>query len=287
MLTCDQVRDLLALLHYEALEGPERRRVLDHLAGCAACASRFEQTRKTLLSVTADGAFPRENEVDWPAFAHDTARKAREAARLRPVPAAPAVSVPGAAAPRHRRAVLYGGLAAAAVAAVLAALPFWRQAVLSPGAGGAPASPAVAERPTPPEVDSQASEAAHFLEAGLARRVAERSLREGRAVLLDLMETPVRCRRGDGRIDVALEKERARDLLRRLGVQSQALLEPGDRRLAELLGALQEMLLDVSALDDCTASAQLRALREAIERRQLLLRIDLMVSEAEEGGRRA
>lgn len=286
MLTCDVVLDLLPLLHYEALEGPERRRVLDHLAGCAACAARFEETRKTLLSVTASGAFPREHEVDWPAFARDTARKARDAARLRPVPAAPAVPVPPAAVPRNR-AVLFGGLLAAAVAVVLAALPLWRQAVLRPGAGGAPASPVVASRPTPPGADSEASDAAHLLEAGLARRVAERSLREGRAVLLDLMQTPVRCRRDDGHIDVALEKERARDLLRRLGVQSQALLEPGDRRLVELLGALQDLLLDVSALDDCTASAQLRALREAIERRQLLLRIDLMVSEAEEGGRRA
>jgi hypothetical protein len=88
-------------------------------------------------------------------------------------------------------------------------------------------------------------------------------------------------------VDVALEKERARGLLRRLGVQSQSLADPGDRRLAELLGALQDLLLDVSALDDCTASAQLRTLREAIERRQLLLRIDLMVGEAGEGGRRA
>jgi hypothetical protein len=281
VLTCDAARDLMPLLHYEALEGPERRRVLDHLAGCAACAARFEETRRTLLSVTAADAFPRENEVDWHALARDTALKAREAARLRPVPAAPA------AAPRNRRAVLFGGLAAAAIAAALAALPLWRQGAVSPGAVGAPASPVVASRPTPPEADAEASDAARFLEVGLARRAAERSLREGRAVLLDLMETPVRCRRGDGRIDVALEKERARDLLRRLGMQSQSLLEPGDRRLAELLGALQDLLLDVSALDDCTASAQLRALREGIERRQLLLRIDLMVGEAGEGGRRA
>jgi hypothetical protein len=264
MLTCDDVRDLLPLLHYEALEGAERRRVLDHLGGCAACAARFEETRRTLLAVTADSVFPRENEVDWPAFAQETALRARDAARLRPVPTAPA-------SPRRSRAVLWGGLAAAAVAAALAALPLWR------GTGVPETSPAPV----------QTSDAAHLLEVGLARRSAERSLREGRAVLLGLMETPVRCRRDDGGIDVALEKERARDLLRRLGVQSQSLLEPGDRRLAELLSALQDLLLDVSALDDCTASAQLRALREAIERRQLLLRIDLMVGEAGEGGRRA
>jgi hypothetical protein len=269
VLTCEEVRDLLPLLHYEGLEGAARRRVLDHLSGCAPCAARFEETRRTLSSVTAASAFPREHEVDWPAFARQTALKARDAARLRPAPAV---------LPAPRRRILWGGLAAAAVAAALAALPLWRGMSRPPGPGGAPASPTVA---------ADAADAARLLQRGLARRSAERSLREGRAVLLDLMETPVRCRRGDGGIDVALEKERARDLLRRLGVQSQSLLEPGDRRLAELLGTLQDLLLDVSALDDCTASAQLRALREAIERRQLLLRIDLMVGEADEGGRRA
>jgi hypothetical protein len=263
VLTCDQVRDLLPLLHYEALEVAERRRVLDHLGGCALCAARFEDTRRTLLSITAASAFPREHEVDWPAFARETAAKARDAARLRPVPAPPRA---------RNRAILWGGLAAAAFAAALAALPVWHQA---------------SRPPSEPATEAIATDAALVLQRGLARRGAERALREGRAVLLDLMETPVRCRRGDGGVDVALEKERARGLLRRLGVQSQSLADPGDRRLAELLGALQDLLLDVSALDDCTASAQLRTLREAIERRQLLLRIDLMVGEAGEGGRRA
>ena len=276
MLTCKEVRDRLPLLHYEGLEGPELRGVRDHLEDCPACAARFEETRRALLSVTAASAFPREDEVDWEAFARATVSKARDAARLRPVPEAP---------PRSRRVVFFGGLAAAALAAVLAALPLWRQATRPAGAGDAPSSVAVS--PLPPAPAAEQQDAARLLQRGLARRAAERSLREGRAVLLDLMETPVRCRRGDGRIDVALEKERARDLLRRLGVQSQSLREPGDQRLAELLGALQDFLLDVSALDDCTASAQLRALREAVERRQLLLRIDLMVSDAQEGGRRA
>jgi hypothetical protein len=47
------------------------------------------------------------------------------------------------------------------------------------------------------------------------------------------------------------------------------------------------MLLQVSSMDDCTAVQAIHDLRAAIERRQLLLRIDLVTREVEEAGTRA
>src|SRR5262245_37017630 len=186
---CDEVRERLPLLHYGALDPHERAEVETHLRACASCAKRLEATRRILAAVTAADAFPRENEIDWTAFARATVARAREAER------------PGSRG--GRSLLLWGGILAAAAALVVF--------VGLRGLHAPPsAPPAIASGPAVPGADE--AEDARTLQRGLARRAAERSLREGRAVLLDLMQTPVRCRRQDGRVDVALEKERARDL---------------------------------------------------------------------------
>jgi hypothetical protein len=126
-----------------------------------------------------------------------------------------------------------------------------------------------------------------FLQESVTRQAAARSLKDGRALLVDLMQAPVRCRRSDGSYDVALEKARANELLRRVNLYQGSLAGPGDRRLSDLLGQLESMLLQVSSMDDCTAVQAIHDLRAAIERRQLLLRIDLVTREVEEAGTRA
>jgi hypothetical protein len=181
-----------------------------------------------------------------------------------------------------RRRLAAGGLLAAAASILLVV---GLRMVPAPR----PAAPAASLPQVAPQGEDTAvpAETTAYLEAGVARRAAARSLRDGRALLLDLLEAPVRCRREDGRFDVAVERERSRDLLRRLAVQRRALENPEDQRLSAVLGALSDLLLDVAEMDDCADGSQLRALKEAIERRQVLLRIDLMTREAEEGGRRA
>jgi hypothetical protein len=148
----------------------------------------------------------------------------------------------------------------------------------------APPPLAAAHQPGPA---AEGRDGARFLQESVTRQAAARSLRDGRALLVDLMQAPVRCRRSDGSYDVALEKTRANDLLRRVSLYQGSLAGPGDRRLAELLGQLESLLLQVSAMDDCTAVQAIHDLRAAIERRQLLLRIDLVTREVEEGGTRA
>lgn len=273
---CAAILPLLPLHFYSGLETADRLRLEAHLPACAECAAAWEETRRALAAVDSGAAFPREREVDWDDFARRTVARARAAETPAAAPASPA---------RRGSPWMWPAAVAAAAASLLvvAALrlasvpaPVPQASNLPPAATeGADAAPAVA------------AETARYLEAGLARRAAAQSLRDGRALLLDLMEAPVRCRRDDGRYDVALERARSKDLLRRLAVQRRSLESPGDLRLAEMLGALSDLLLDVTAMDDCADGPQLRALRESIERRQVLLRLDLMTREAEDGGARA
>jgi len=277
---CEAVLPLLPLHFYSGLETSQRLRVESHLSACAECSAAWEETRSALAAVDSGAAFPREAEVDWDDFARRTVARARAAGTALPF---------GARARRHPFAAA-GLLAAAAsillvvalrllpapsspVPATVASVP-GGAASLPSGAGGA-------------EEAVVAAEAATYLEAGTARRAAVRSLRDGRALLLDVLEAPVRCRREDDHFDLAVERARSRDLVRRLAVQRRALEAPEDQRLAAMLGALSDLLLEVAEMDDCAPAGQLVALRESIERRQMLLRLDLMTREADGGGTRA
>ena len=272
---CAAFLPLLPLHFYSGLETAQRVRLEAHLTACAGCAAAWEETRAALAAVDSGAAFPREAEVDWEDFAERTVARARAAA-----------SDAGGGGLRlafaARRRLAAGGLLAAAASILL--VVGLRMVPAPRTAAPAASLPQVG----PPGEDTAVpAETTAYLEAGVARRAAARSLRDGRALLLDLLEAPVRCRREDGRFDVAVERERSRDLLRRLAVQRRALENPADQRLSAVLGALSDLLLDVAEMDDCADGSQLRALKEAIERRQVLLRIDLMTREAEEGGRRA
>jgi hypothetical protein len=138
-----------------------------------------------------------------------------------------------------------------------------------------------------PQAFAPAPQTAEMLRQSVARQAAARSLRDGRALLVDLMQAPVRCRRGDGTLDLALEKERSRDLLRRLAVHRDALAGPEDGRLADLMGQMESLLLQVGTLEDCAGPHSLDEVRAAIRRRQILLRIDLVTRDAHGGTSRA
>lgn len=263
--SCSGFRELLPLHFYDLAEDGERHALERHLAQCGGCASAWEETRSVLGSVDARSAFPRESEVDWPRFARETARRAR---------AAEPRSIRVRAA--RRPALAWGSLAALAAAVIVIA---GVRALRAPGGRTGGAGPAV-----PPAVSR---ESARFLQEGLARQGAARYLRDSRTLLVDLVHAPVRCRRADGSLDVALEKERARELLRRKNLYLDALAGARDQRLADLVRQLESLLLQVSSFDDCAAARQIHDLREEIERRQILLRIDLVAGEAEGGSSHA
>src|SRR5262249_41802028 len=92
-------------------------------------------------------------------------------------------------------------------------------------------------RPTPSAVVLP-EETALLLQESLARQSAARYLRDSRSILVNLLQAPVRCRRVAGHFDVALERERSLDLLRRKSLYEGALRDLQDRRLASLLAQI-------------------------------------------------
>jgi len=260
---CRAARRALPLRYYGALSGREEDALARHLLVCSACGGEWEALRKMLDAAGPATVFPRESEVDWDRFARATVERSRAAAvaRRSPVP--------------FRIPALWAGLAAAAV--VVASLWTLRSPTRVGGDRTALAPP----------VDGltaeSARESARMIEDRLARRSAARYLSDSRSLLLSLVQSPARCRRSGGDVDVSLEAERSRQLLRRQNLYEGDLEGLRDQRLAALLRQLESVLMQVASLQDCATAGQIRDLREQIEQRQILLRIDLVTREI--GGR--
>jgi hypothetical protein len=279
----------MPLHYYAGLDRQEARAFERHLEACEACAAEWARTRLVLDGVDAAAAYPREAEVDWDGFARHTIARARRADAEGSAAGAAARRAGGRAViDRLRRAAASWvrmpiparlGVAAAAVIlgvmmmTMLSRIPE-RPGVPGAGEGGAPAA-------------ASSPEAARFIEGRVARRGAARYLVDSRALLVNLVESPVPCRRTDGDFDIRMEKQRARDLLRRKNLYEGSLQGIEDARLAGLVRQLESILLQVSSLDDCATGRQIHDLSEAIERRQILLRIDLVTRDLAEGGARA
>ena len=132
------------------------------------------------------------------------------------------------------------------------------------------------EFPSPEGIELSPADPIRALQQAVARQGAARYLHDSRSLIVSMIEAPVRCRRSDGTYDLSLERERSRELLRKKNLYAGSLGGARDQRLADLVNQLESVLIQVSAFDDCTAGRQIHELREAIERRQILLRIDLV-----------
>jgi hypothetical protein len=265
----------MPLRYYAALPAADRESLDRHLAACPACASDWEALRLALDAADPETVFPMEAEVDWDRQARDTVARARiaaAAAREGDVPLPDAVRRPYVTlAPAAAR---WAALAAAAVVAVLL-VTGWpgRRA---PGPGDVSQGPG--DQPTAESV----RESAALIETRLARRGATRYLTDSRVLLLNLVQAPARCRKADGEFDITFEKEKSRELLRRKNLHEGNLDTLRDRRLSDLVGQMESLLIQVTSLGDCASARQLHELREEIERRQILLRIDLLTREMQE-----
>ncbi len=263
--SCRRARGRLARHFYRLLTSGQRRALERHLGVCPLCNAEWETTRRAFGRIDSDTAFPFESQVDWQRFARDTVAKARQAES-----AQDAGALPGWRGARRRPLLAWGGSLAAALIAIAIVLPRFERPVSPPDAG----APAVSV------------ESARLLQRNLARQGAARYLRASRSLLVSLIEAPVRCRRSDGAYDLSLERERSRELLRKKNLYIGSLGGLGDQRLADLVGQLEALLLQVSSFDDCTTARQIHDLRDAIERRQIMMRIDLVTRAVDGGGPR-
>jgi hypothetical protein len=119
------------------------------------------------------------------------------------------------------------------------------------------------------------------LERNLAREQAARYLSEAQDVLVNVAATPPDCEREEEpgrRVDLAAESARSRELLAR-----RALLveedEAGVASARPVLDDVHDMLREVAALPNCTRPADVLRVRQALEKRQLLMKMRLMERE--------
>ncbi len=270
---CGPARRAMPLRYYAALPDEETAALLLHLSSCTSCSSEWESLRQALDAANPATVFPRERDVDWDGFARATVARARAAEMsgiaspgpgARPVWRARPFLAPVPAAARW---------AALAAAAVLAALALY----------GWPPREAGTVRVQPPPAAGPSAESvresAEMIGSRLARRGATRYLTDSRVLLLNLVQAQARCRRTDGEFDITFEKEKSRELLRRKNLHEGNLDSLRDRRLADLVGQLESLLIQVTSLEDCASARQLHELREQVEKRQILMRIDLMTRE--------
>ncbi len=267
MKPCDAWGDSLVDLQYGLLDPQQERACRDHLDRCAACARRAAVLQRLEAALSAEPALPRERDVDWDAFARATARRAlgrraRLLALLRPLAATPAART------------AWAGAAAALV--VVAGL-----GVMSRGPGAPPAGPATAGAA---EVMMPQDNLDH-LSVNLARNNTARYLNETRAVLVTLLDVNIPC--DAEKVDISLERAKAVELLRRQRLIAAELRRMPLSRAEGVCNDLEGLLLEIASLGDCTRDEEIRTLRDAVEKRQILVRMELLSQELARGGARA
>lgn len=257
-------RQKVSLLAAGALQAAEMPAVEAHVAGCAGCRADLEESRALFATLLDDPV-----RLAQPPLAV-SALRARVEARLDETSA----PVFGAAVPR----LLWAGVAAALVVALVAAMALRGTAPAAVGpdvaAGQVPTPPALAD--SAPAVSDQALTR---MERTVAREQAARYLGEAQDVLVTVTAAPRKCQRGEARVDVADEARRSRDLLARratLDLDVAAADSAGP-----VLDDVERALREVASLEGCARRGTLLALHKDMERRRLLMKMDLMARELE------
>jgi hypothetical protein len=246
----------VALLAADALPPAERGGAAAHVQRCARCAEALAGLRRLDAILAEDPALEAAVPIPLEALATRVRARLEES-----VPQAPA-----RAAPR-----LLAAAAAAAAVAALAGILVQRGPVAPPPAapGGGDASAAVGPA---------AEELLRRMERSLAREQAARYLTDAQDVLVTVAAGPPPCPETRQTIEVEDEARRSRQLLARRAL----LVDLGRDDVASahpVLAEVEEVLREVAALPSCIRPGRLRALERDIERRRLLMKIDLMTRE--------
>lgn len=131
------------------------------------------------------------------------------------------------------------------------------------------------------EVPALSERALARLERNLTREQAARYLADAQDVLVNVAATSRDCDReekAESRVDLAAESRRSRELLAR-----KALLVEADlasvRSARPVLEDVDDMLREVAGLEACTRTRDVARVRDAMEKRQLLMKMRLMERE--------
>jgi hypothetical protein len=236
-----------ALFAVNALQGEERAAAQAHVRACGRCAARVAELSQVGAVLAEDPLATAALPVSFAAL------EARVRGRL------PRLLVPVAAC--------------AAGAALAGALLHGRAPAPSPTPLPAPLAAAAASA-----IGPAGEELLRRMERSLAREQAARYLTEAQDVLVTVAAGPPPCPRTSQTIQVEDEAQRSRDLLARRAL----LVELGRDEVASaqpVLAEVEQMLREVAALPSCVRRGRLQELGREMERRRLLMKIDLMTRE--------
>jgi hypothetical protein len=254
-------RRSVSLLAAGALSGSEAADARRHLAACARCRADHDEIAALLARLGEDPVRGAEPELPLPVLVSLVERritqtltspKAQTGWRLLALPAA----------------------AAAALASILVVPPL--VARFSPRPAAPPLTGAAAS-----EEPALSKAALERLERNLAREQAARYLADAQDVLVNVAASPRDCDReekAESRVDLAAESRRSRELLARKTLLVEADLA-SVRSARPVLEDVEDMLREVASLEACTRTKDVARVREALEKRQLLMKMRLMERE--------
>jgi hypothetical protein len=271
---CDAFRVDLAAHLYGDLPDDAARALESHLKGCAGCREELRGLQRASAALDDQVMFPHESEVDWDAIAGETVRRALGAGRGRA----------GLAGWFGQILRSPGWSAAAAVALLVAGI-----AIGLGGSGILTEAPATGPRTVEGGLNPRIAEtnlipAAMLadISATTARAGTRKYLKESRGLLTSLLAVPMRC--GEDTVDIAAERKKSLQLLRRQRLIADQLESLPLARAREVSLDLEELFMEILSLSDCARTEQITHLRNLVEKRQLMLRLELLADEMDRSG---
>lgn len=251
-------RDRLGLLASSLLPPSEAEWVLKHASSCDSCRMELDDLRRTVASLARDGA------LDRPLPISSEALRTRVLARIR-------AEAPRKAAPSWSPAAITGfgligvGILVGALAARVSM----------------PKSEPTADFPRfEASADSAINEAAFYerLEKSHLRANAARYLADAQDVLIQVTAAADCPDSPKDSVDVTREAQTSRTLLKRRA----ALVSGSQGTLLAAQGVMEEVegfLQQVADLPKCTRRTDVDAIARSVDRRNLLMKIDMVSQE--------
>ncbi len=272
MKPCESIRERLIDLRYGLLDDDAAQACRRHVSTCPVCAAELRLLDAVAGSLRSDEAFPREGEVDWAQFARVTVGRAMAGIAPRPHAAPPARWLDRFASAFTLPAVPAWSAAAALVAVTVLGFVSYQYLPRTTGpAAVQTASVFVAE------------DGLDNLTVNLARQNTAKYINETRAVLVTLLDVNIEC--DTDKVDITAERAKATELLRRQRLIATELHRYPLARAEDVCNDLERLLLEISSLGDCTKDEEIKTLRDVVEKRQILVRMELLSQElAKRGG---
>lgn len=239
--------DNLTLLYYGELTGEQERDAREHLAGCAHCRHRHDELLR-LFALVESCPLPE------PAAGYEAEVWRRLQPGLRVAGSQPRMGLASRIGawllpPSHRWA--FAGTIAMVVLIAFTAGRFWpadRQPIA-----------------TPTEVSAR--DGADLRERILLSALGDHFDRT-QVVLVELSGTAPAAT-----VDISGEQRRAADLLAATRLYRGAALEAGDSNIAQILEALERVLVDITVSPSTMSAYELRSLQTRIEQQELLFKL--------------